>query len=96
MHHQMRQKIEERINRIGGALTVIAIYGPRIYTAPYVMFLMRANPLQGPLEGLGPETARAKQELFGPKKVETFMAQPFRWPRVMSLPRIKIIKARII
>ena len=49
-------------------LPVLAFYGPLIYTAPYVMFFMRANPLQGPLEG------------FGPKKVKTFMAQPFQWP----------------
>jgi hypothetical protein len=26
---------------------VIAIYGPMLYTAPYVMLLMRANPLRG-------------------------------------------------
>ena len=53
-----------------------------------VTCLMGTNPLQGPLEGwamevqtfLGPETARAKRELFGPKKVETFIAQPFQWP----------------
>ena len=41
---------------------IIAIYGPMIYMAPYVMFLMRANPLQGPLEGLGHES----QVFFGP------------------------------
>jgi hypothetical protein len=33
----------------------IAIYGPMIYTAPYVMLLMQENPLQGQLGlGLGP------------------------------------------
>ena len=31
--------------------TVLAIYGPIFYTALYVMFLMRSNPLKGPLEG---------------------------------------------
>ena len=51
-------------------------YGPLIDTAPYVMCLMGANPLQGPLEGLGHES----RDFFGPKKVKTFMAQPFQWP----------------
>jgi len=53
-------------------------YGPLIDTALYVMCLMGANPLQGPLEGLGhesqdflgPETAWGKWVLFGPKKGE--------------------------
>ena len=31
--------------------TVIAIYGPMIYTALYVMLLMRANPLRGKVVG---------------------------------------------
>jgi len=35
---------------------ILAIYGPMIYTAPYVMFLILANPLLGPLEGLGYES----------------------------------------
>ncbi len=34
--------------RQGGML---AIYGPIIYTAPYIMFLMRADPLQGQVGG---------------------------------------------
>jgi len=55
---------------------LLAIYGPMIYMGPYVMFLMRANPLQGPLEGLGDESL----DFFGPKKVSTLMAQPFQWP----------------
>jgi uncharacterized protein YicC (UPF0701 family) len=29
----------------------IAIYGPMINTAPYVMFLMRADPLRGQMRG---------------------------------------------
>ena len=37
-------------------------YGPMIYTAPYVLCLIGANPLQGPLEGLGHES----QDFFGP------------------------------
>ncbi len=32
-------------------VTSIAIYGPMIYTAPYVMLLMRANPLRGEVGG---------------------------------------------
>ena len=51
-------------------------YGPLIDTALYVMCLMGANPLLGPLEGLGHESLN----FFGPKKVLTFMAQPFQWP----------------
>ena len=43
-------------------ITLLAIYGPPIYTAPYVMILMWANPLQGPLEGLGHES----RDFFGP------------------------------
>jgi hypothetical protein len=31
--------------------TVLAIYAPMIYTAPYVMFLMRADPLRGQVGG---------------------------------------------
>jgi hypothetical protein len=30
---------------------ILAIYGPMIYTAPYVMLFMRANPLQGQVGG---------------------------------------------
>jgi hypothetical protein len=30
---------------------VLAIYGPMIYTAPYVMLLMRATPLRGQVGG---------------------------------------------
>ena len=41
---------------------ILAIYGPMIYAAPYVMFWMRENPLQGPLEGLGHEN----RDFFGP------------------------------
>jgi len=32
---------------------VLNIYEPIIYTASYVMVLMRANQLRGPLEGVG-------------------------------------------
>jgi hypothetical protein len=53
-----------------------------------VMILMWANPLQGPLEGVGPENGnflglemgQAKRVPFGPKKVSIFMAHPFEWP----------------
>ena len=37
-------------------------YGPLIDMALYVMCLMGANQLQGPLEGLGHES----QDIFGP------------------------------
>jgi hypothetical protein len=32
----------------------IAFYGPMIYTAPYEMLLIRANPLRGQVGGVGP------------------------------------------
>jgi hypothetical protein len=38
--------------------TVIAIYEPMIYTAPYVMLSMRANPLRGQVGGVGPWKSR--------------------------------------
>jgi hypothetical protein len=50
-----------------------------MYTAPYVMFLMRADPLQGQVGGgwaleietfLVPEMATSEASAFGPKKVE--------------------------
>ena len=45
--------------------SLLAIYGPMIYTGPYLMLLMRANPLRGQVErGLGP----GNQDLFGPVK----------------------------
>ena len=77
-------------------MQVVTIYGPMIYTAPYVMCLMGANPVPtwaigrvGPRKSglfwamkgrtfLGPETARAKQELFGPKKVESGQSEVHR------------------
>ncbi len=38
-------------------MTIIAIYAPMIYTAPCIMFWMRAYPLLGQVEGgfLGPK-----------------------------------------
>jgi hypothetical protein len=45
------------VDQLLGALTeqVIAIYGPLIYTALYLMLLMQANPLRGQVGGgLGP------------------------------------------
>ena len=34
--------------------TLLTIYAPMIYTAPCIMFWMRAYPLQGKWEGVGP------------------------------------------
>ena len=50
--------------RIGESLFfIIAIYGPMIYTAPYVGNVFDgANQLQGSLEGLDHES----QDFFGP------------------------------
>ena len=41
---------------------LLTIYGPMIYMTPYIMCLMGANTLQGPLEGLGHES----RDFFGP------------------------------
>ncbi len=53
-----------------------------------LMILMGANPLLGPLEGVGPENL----DFFGPngiryacghfraQKVSIFRARPFQWP----------------
>ena len=66
-----------------------------IYTAPCVMFFMRARTLRGgALEietYLGPERARADRRVpFGPKKVKISRAQP---PRNVQAP-IKNITLR--
>ncbi len=45
------------------------------------IILMWAKPLQGPLEGVGPEMATTKASaIFGPKKAKIFRAYPFYWP----------------
>jgi hypothetical protein len=41
---------------------VLIIYVPVVYKARDIMILMRANPLHGPLEGVGPEN----RDFFGP------------------------------
>jgi hypothetical protein len=41
--------------QIGLDCDCFAINVPAVYMAQGVMILMRANPLQGPLEGVGPE-----------------------------------------
>jgi hypothetical protein len=51
------------------------MYGPMIYTVPYVMFLMRENPLQGKVVG------------GWAQKIETFMGKTVKWQRaVRRLP----------
>ncbi len=62
-------------------------YAPMIYTAPYIMFWMRAYPLQGEVGGgwgleldsfLGPVKRHREYRRvpFGPEKLENFRAQP--------------------
>ena len=51
-----------RYTQVRRRTEILAIHGPMIDTAPYVMFLIQANPLQGPLEGLGNES----QDIFAP------------------------------
>jgi hypothetical protein len=58
-------------------ITILTVNVPVVYMMRDVMVLMRANPLQGPLEGVGPEIetflglemVRAKQVPLGLKKV---------------------------
>ncbi len=62
---------------------------PLVHTAPDVMILMRANPLQGPLEGVGPEIEtflaltweRAKRVPFGPN-TKSRSSPPSWWRKI--------------
>ncbi len=46
--------------RVGQMLFAVnvAIYAPMTYTAPYIIFLMHADPLRGKWEGAGPWKSR--------------------------------------
>ncbi len=44
-------KLQTMIDRNLDKLVQKAIYGPMIYTAPYVMALMQADPFRGQVEG---------------------------------------------
>ncbi len=60
----------------------LAIYAPMVYTAPYIMFLMRADPLRGQVGGgwaleietfFGPReiaSNRLASTIWGPKKLQ--------------------------
>ncbi len=48
---------------------ILSIYAPMIYTAPYVMFLMRADPLLEPVGAL---------------EIKTFLG-PLKWQRALRL-----------
>jgi hypothetical protein len=74
----------------------LAIYGPMIYTAPYVMLLMRADTLRGrsmDLEiktFLGPvKRYRAVRHIWGPKKSRFPEPNPLPLGQVMDLPASK-------
>jgi hypothetical protein len=58
---------------------IIAIYGPMIYPAPYVMLLMQADTLRGQVGGvLGP----GNQDFLGPVKRHRAIRQvPFGAPK---------------
>jgi hypothetical protein len=67
--------------------SIIDIYAPMIYTAPYIIFLMRAYPLRGQVgEGFALEIERFlgpvkwhqadKRVPFGAQKIEISRAQP--------------------
>ncbi len=47
---------------------ILAIYGPLIYTVPYLMILMRENTLRGKVGGvLGGDPGNG--EIFGPSEI---------------------------
>jgi hypothetical protein len=45
---------------------IIAIYGPMIYTAPYILLLMRVNPLR---RQVGGGFSPGNQDFFGPREM---------------------------
>ena len=62
-----------------------------------IVVLWWANPFRGPFEGVGPESqdffwvrwnrpSRSARALWGPKKIETFRAHPFKWPSKWICP----------
>ncbi len=66
---------------------ILTIYAPMIYTAPCIMFWMRAYPVRGKWEGVGPWHSRVFWALWngiepigechlGPKKLDNSRAQP--------------------
>jgi hypothetical protein len=70
---------------------VIAIYAIMIYTAPYVMFLMRADPLRGQVGGgwaldidalLGPGMAMREARI-----IWTQISRDFQGPTSSHLPK---------
>ena len=73
-------------------------YGPLIYTAQYVMVLMKASPLRGPFEGVGPEfetflgheMANSEASAILPKKVENSGPTPSNGPSY-GLARIQTV-----
>jgi hypothetical protein len=68
----------------------LAFYGPMIYTAPYVMLLMRANPLRGQI-GVG--WAGGNRDFFGPSEMASSrQANGIRGPkksRFLKLGQLK-------
>jgi hypothetical protein len=51
---------------------IIAIYGPMIFTAPYVMLLMMANPLRGQVGG------------GWALEIETSFLDPVKWHQAVT------------
>ncbi len=72
---------------------LLVIYGPLIYTSPYVMLLMRANPLR---EQVGGGWARGNEPLgechLGPKKSRFPGPNPLSLAQVMGLPASKALR----
>jgi hypothetical protein len=56
------------------------------------MILMWAKPLQGPLEGVGPEMATTEASVIWAQKSQDFQGHPpLPSTRVMDLPPIKLV-----
>jgi hypothetical protein len=56
------------------------------------MILMGANPLLGPMKGVGPENL----DFFGPKKVSVFKGPLLPMAQVMDLPASKSLRPALI
>jgi hypothetical protein len=63
---------------------ILTINIPVVYMARYIMILMRANPLQGTLEGVGPENRDFFGNGFAPIKIIKSKANAFWAPKEKS------------
>jgi hypothetical protein len=71
----------------------LAIYAHMIYTAPYIMFLMCADPLRAKAGGVGPGNRYffGPREMLGPKKLRFPGPSPLLLAQVIDLPVSKTL-----